>query len=58
MSLKKNNVPDASVAEDLTASQPEGDTKPCTNCNGVGVNVPVDPTVLCPECQGSGTIKA
>lgn len=55
MSLKKNKTPDASVAEDLTASKPV--TRKCVTCKGVGVATP-DGTEHCADCQGSGTIEA
>lgn len=58
MSLKKSKTPDASVAEDLTASAlVEQKSNVCKTCEGKGILAP-DATTYCPDCNGSGTIKA
>lgn len=58
MSLKRSKTPDASVAEDLTASAPTAPkSNACKKCDGQGILAP-DATTYCPDCNGSGTIKA
>lgn len=42
--------------ETPVAAEPK-ETKPCETCKGVGVNMAVDATKLCADCDGSGRVE-